>query len=171
MSGRQGKRDCLAKARWWQTRPTTSSPSQPERCTPKFGINAVLARYVESPLRATLVSFVVGALVLLAAALVVARGLPVSERLGGAPWWVWTGGFLGAFYVLGSVVTAPRLGAATFVALILAGHRPPRSPSTTSGSSASRKTRSRPGASSGSGSWRRASCSSAFFRARGKQGL
>jgi bacterial/archaeal transporter family-2 protein len=34
---------------------------------------------------------------------------------------VWTGGLLGAFYVLGSIVTAPKLGAATLVAVILAG--------------------------------------------------
>ena len=87
----------------------------------QFGINAVLARAVESPLRATLVSFAVGTLVLLAAALVFVRGLPGSDRIAAAPWWVWTGGFLGAFYVLGSVVTAPKLGAATLVALILAG--------------------------------------------------
>ena len=38
-----------------------------------------------------------------------------------APWWVWVGGFLGAFYVLGSVVTAPKLGAAALFAFILAG--------------------------------------------------
>ena len=31
------------------------------------------------------------------------------------------GGLLGAFYVLGSVVAAPKLGAATLVAVILAG--------------------------------------------------
>ena len=87
----------------------------------QFGINSVLARYVDSPLRATLVSFAVGALVLLTAALAFARGWPGTERVSAAPWWVWTGGFLGAFYVLGSVVTAPKLGAATLVALILAG--------------------------------------------------
>jgi transporter family-2 protein len=34
---------------------------------------------------------------------------------------VWAGGLLGAFYVLGSVVAAPKLGAATLVAVILAG--------------------------------------------------
>jgi bacterial/archaeal transporter family-2 protein len=51
--------------------------------------------------------------------LVAARGWP--GRADDAPWWVWTGGLLGAFYVLGSIVTAPKLGAATLVALILAG--------------------------------------------------
>jgi bacterial/archaeal transporter family-2 protein len=87
----------------------------------QFGVNAQLARWVESPLRASLVSFAVGTLVLLVAALPVLRGWPGAERLGAAPWWVWVGGALGAFYVLGSIVTAPRLGAVTLVALILAG--------------------------------------------------
>ena len=87
----------------------------------QFGINAQLAEWVGSPLRATLVSFVVGTLALGAAMLVVARGWPSVDRLGDAPWWVWLGGLLGAFYVLGSVVTAPKLGAATLVAVILAG--------------------------------------------------
>jgi transporter family-2 protein len=87
----------------------------------QFGVNAQLARWVESPLRASLVSFAVGTLVLLVAALPLLRGWPGAERLGAAPWWVWVGGALGAFYVLGSIVTAPRLGAVTLVALILAG--------------------------------------------------
>jgi bacterial/archaeal transporter family-2 protein len=87
----------------------------------QFGINSVLARYVDGAARASLVSFVVGALALLAAVLLFFRGVPSVEKAGGAPWWVWVGGLLGAFYVLGSVVTAPRLGAATLVALILAG--------------------------------------------------
>jgi bacterial/archaeal transporter family-2 protein len=86
----------------------------------QFGINAQLASWVGSPLRATLVSFAVGTLVLAAATLVFARGWP-AERVAGAPWWVWVGGFLGAFYVLGSVVTAPKLGAAALFAFILAG--------------------------------------------------
>jgi bacterial/archaeal transporter family-2 protein len=87
----------------------------------QFGINAVLARFVDGAARASLVSFVVGSLALLAAVLLFFRGLPSAEKAGEAPWWVWVGGLLGAFYVLGSVVTAPKLGAATLVALILAG--------------------------------------------------
>jgi bacterial/archaeal transporter family-2 protein len=85
----------------------------------QFGINAQLAAWVGGSVRAAFVSFVVGAVALLFAVLVAARGWP--ERAGDAPWWVWTGGLLGAFYVLGSIVTAPKLGAATLVAVILAG--------------------------------------------------
>ncbi len=87
----------------------------------QFGINAQLAGWLGSPLRATLVSFAVGAAVLLVATLAFARGISGERSLGAAPWWVWVGGFLGAFYVLGSVVTAPKLGAAALFAFILAG--------------------------------------------------
>jgi bacterial/archaeal transporter family-2 protein len=85
----------------------------------QFGINAQLAAWVGGSLRAAFVSFLVGAASLFLAVLATARGWP--ERAGDAPWWVWTGGLLGAFYVLGSIVTAPKVGATTLVALILAG--------------------------------------------------
>jgi transporter family-2 protein len=85
------------------------------------GINAQLSTWVGGPVRAALVSFAIGtfALGLITAAFY--RGWPGGERLGNAPWWVWLGGLLGAFYVAGSIVTAPRLGAVTLVAVLLAG--------------------------------------------------
>jgi bacterial/archaeal transporter family-2 protein len=87
----------------------------------QFGINAQLATWVDSPLRATLVSFAVGTAALFVVMVAAYRDWPAPERIGSAPWWVWVGGLLGAFYVLGSVVAAPKLGAVTLVALILAG--------------------------------------------------
>jgi transporter family-2 protein len=67
------------------------------------------------------VSFLVGAAALAVVVVAAARDWPAGERITAAPWWVWIGGLLGAFYVLGSIVAAPRLGAVTLVALILAG--------------------------------------------------
>ena len=80
-----------------------------------------LASWVGGPIRAALVSFIVGTLALLALALLFTRGWPSPGRLAEAPWWLWLGGFVGAFYVFGSIVTAPRLGAVTLVAAIIAG--------------------------------------------------
>ena len=85
------------------------------------GINAQLSQVVGSPIRAALVSFAVGTVALLAVTLVAFRGLPTGDTLQGAPWWVWVGGFLGAFYVAGSIIVAPKLGAVTLLALLLAG--------------------------------------------------
>jgi bacterial/archaeal transporter family-2 protein len=87
----------------------------------QFGINAQLAAWLGNPIRATFVSFLVGSAVLLVAVLLFARGVAEGRDLGAAPWWVWVGGCFGAFYVLGSVVTAPKLGAASLFAFILAG--------------------------------------------------
>ena len=85
------------------------------------GINAQLADWLHSPVRAAFVSFLTGTIVLLVAAAFVFKPLPSWERLGDAPWWVWLGGALGAFYVAASIVSAPKLGAATLVALVVAG--------------------------------------------------
>jgi bacterial/archaeal transporter family-2 protein len=87
----------------------------------QFGINAQLAAWLGSPVRATFVSFAVGTALLLVAVALFSRGVAEGRDLGAAPWWVWVGGLLGAFYVLGSVVTAPKLGAAALFAFILAG--------------------------------------------------
>ena len=85
------------------------------------GANAELAAWVHSPIRAAFVSFLVGTLVLLVIAALVFKPLPSWTRLGHAPWWVWIGGGLGAFYVSCSIVSAPKLGAATLIALVVAG--------------------------------------------------
>ncbi len=85
------------------------------------GINTQLAAWLQSPVRAAFVSFFVGTVLLLVAAAFVFKPLPSWGRVGDAPWWVWVGGALGAFYVAATIVTAPRLGAATLVALVVAG--------------------------------------------------
>ena len=85
------------------------------------GINAQLSTWVGGPMRAALVSFAVGTLGLLVLSLALFRDWPSPGKLADAPWWIWVGGLLGAFYVFGSIVTAPRLGAVTLVAAVLAG--------------------------------------------------
>lgn len=85
------------------------------------GLNSQLSRWVGHPILAALVSFMVGTSALLAYALALRLPLPASQSLGQSPWWVWTGGLLGAFFVTASIVVAPRLGAAITLALIIAG--------------------------------------------------
>ncbi len=85
------------------------------------GSNAELADWVHSPVRAAFVSFIVGTILLLVASAFVFKPLPSWERLGHAPWWVWIGGALGVIYVVGSIVSAPKLGAASLIALVVAG--------------------------------------------------
>jgi transporter family-2 protein len=87
----------------------------------QFGINAQLAVWLHSPIRAAFISFLTGAIILAISAAFVFKPLPSLNRLGHAPWWVWLGGALGAFYVAGSIFAAPKLGAAALIAVIVAG--------------------------------------------------
>ena len=43
------------------------------------------------------------------------------SELSSFPWWVWTGGLLGAFFVVSAILLVPRFGAATYLVLNLAG--------------------------------------------------
>jgi bacterial/archaeal transporter family-2 protein len=85
------------------------------------GVNVALSRFVGGPSRAAFLSFAVGTVALLVVSLLATRGLPNLSRASEAPWWVWIGGLLGAFYVFGSIVSAPRLGAVTLIAAVFAG--------------------------------------------------
>jgi bacterial/archaeal transporter family-2 protein len=46
---------------------------------------------------------------------------PSAALLRSAPWWNWIGGPLGAIIVLSGATLAPKLGAASFIAAIVAG--------------------------------------------------
>ncbi|MEF2144617.1 MAG: DMT family transporter [Desulfovibrionaceae bacterium] len=83
------------------------------------GINVRLKQAVGDPLISALVSFAVGTLVLLASC---AFLRPLGNALAGArgPWWMWTGGLLGAFFVAATILLAEKLGAGAMLAWIIA---------------------------------------------------
>jgi transporter family-2 protein len=85
------------------------------------GINAQLRITLGNPLAATLVSFVIGTVALAVVVLGARVPLPSAAGLERAPWWHWTGGLLGAVYVAMMILLAPRLGAATLIAAVVAG--------------------------------------------------
>jgi transporter family-2 protein len=85
------------------------------------GINAELRIWIGHPLSAALVSFGVGTAALLLLNLSLGVPLDVGRAVGGAPWWVWLGGLLGATYVSMTVVLAPRLGAAVMLGAVMTG--------------------------------------------------
>jgi transporter family-2 protein len=85
------------------------------------GVNAQLRQWVGHPLLAALVSFSVGTLFLSLCPLVFGLGLPSWQSFRHIPWWAWTGGILGAFAVVSSIVLAPRMSAATLIATSVAG--------------------------------------------------
>ncbi|MDQ3652762.1 MAG: DMT family transporter [Acidobacteriota bacterium] len=85
------------------------------------GVNSQLARWMGHPVLAATISFIVGTLALLIYSLTLRSSWPAWGTLSSAPWWVWTGGFFGAFFVAVAAAFAPKLGAATFVSITIAG--------------------------------------------------
>jgi bacterial/archaeal transporter family-2 protein len=85
------------------------------------GINAQLRTYLASPFAAALVSFIVGSAALLVLCVLARVQWPGAKAIGAVPWWLWTGGFMGAFIVASSIVLAPRIGATSMLALMVGG--------------------------------------------------
>jgi len=93
------------------------------------GISFVLQQAVNADLKAALgsaawagfVSYLGGTLCMLVLAFVARDTFPSSGLVARSNWWAWTGGFFGAVYIAISILLVPRLGTATFVALLVTG--------------------------------------------------
>lgn len=93
------------------------------------GISFVMQQVVNADLRTALgsaawagfVSYLGGTLCMFALAIVLREALPSTLAASQSHWWAWSGGFFGAFYIGVSILLVPRLGAATFVGLLVGG--------------------------------------------------
>lgn len=84
-------------------------------------VNSVMRTTLANPVGAALVNFGVGAVALLLYKFATGAPWPDPAKLATAPWWAFTGGFFGAFMVVIGIVAVPRIGAAMFFALLIAG--------------------------------------------------
>ncbi|GJE53116.1 hypothetical protein GOFOIKOB_6192 [Methylobacterium tardum] len=84
------------------------------------GQNAGLAKSLARPLLAGVVSLVVSILTIGAAMLVTGQyGVPGMDRLAQVPWWAWLGGLMSAGLTMAQLYISKRIGAATFLGLIV----------------------------------------------------
>ena len=84
-------------------------------------VNASLRALIGSAAWAGFVSYLGGTICMLLLALVMRDAVPSFADIQRSNWWAWTGGFFGAVYIAISIFLLPRLGAALFVALLVAG--------------------------------------------------
>jgi transporter family-2 protein len=85
-------------------------------------VNGRLRLRVGDAAHAALISTTISTLSLLLYSVVVVRKpWPDSAQLTSAPWWIWTGGLMGAVYVATSLVLLSRLGGALLFASIVVG--------------------------------------------------
>lgn len=84
------------------------------------GLNSKLGKAVENPVYASMISFVVGTLGLIAYILITKQTISLTG-LKEAPNYVWLGGLLGAFYVTVIILAFPVLGPGLTFGLVVAG--------------------------------------------------
>lgn len=84
------------------------------------GLNNKFGKTLDSPVYASMISFCVGALVLIAY-IVLTRQHVITSGFKVAPVYLWLAGVLGAFYVTVVIYAFPRIGPALTFSLVVAG--------------------------------------------------
>ena len=84
-------------------------------------LNANLRTALDSAAWSGVVSYATGLVCMIALAATVRDPLPSMGLLGRIPVLAWTGGVFGALFIIAGIVLIPHLGAATFIALLVAG--------------------------------------------------
>ncbi|HEV7610580.1 MAG TPA: DMT family transporter [Steroidobacteraceae bacterium] len=84
-------------------------------------VNAKLRIDLGSTAWAGFISYLGGTLCMFVFALTMGNSLPTGVAIFRSHWWAWSGGLFGALYIAISIFLLPRMGAAAFVALLVAG--------------------------------------------------
>lgn len=84
-------------------------------------LNAKMGRTIGDPIYASLISFVIGSVVLLIYILIAKVNLSSIDQATHSHWSVWLAGVMGAFYVSAVIILTPKLGAALTFGLVIAG--------------------------------------------------
>ena len=84
-------------------------------------INAHLRAGLGSAVWANFLNFLIGLAAIALTAAFLRAPVPHITLAAKIPWWGWTGGVLGAVYVGLAILLVPRLGAAAFITLLIAG--------------------------------------------------
>ena len=84
-------------------------------------LNAKLGKTVGDPIYGALISFIIGGLGLLIYCLIVRVDFSQITQATSLNWLIWTGGLMGAFYVVAVIILVPKIGTALTFGLVIAG--------------------------------------------------
>ena len=93
------------------------------------GVGLVVQQILNADLRVSLgsaawagfISYIGGTLCMIVLILVMRDGVPSAAAIARSNWFSWVGGFFGAVFIAMGIFFIQRLGAATFIALLIAG--------------------------------------------------
>jgi bacterial/archaeal transporter family-2 protein len=84
-------------------------------------LNANLRHALNSAAWSGFVSYLVGTICMVLLAFALRDPVPSVNVAARMPWWAWSGGLFGAIFIALAILLIPQLGAATFIALLVAG--------------------------------------------------
>ena len=84
-------------------------------------LNGSLRVSLQSPAWAGFVSYLGGLLTMVVVLVAMRDQMPSWKLVAATPWWAWGGGVLGGVFILLVILLLPSLGAATLLALVVAG--------------------------------------------------
>jgi transporter family-2 protein len=84
-------------------------------------LNANLRTTLNSAAWSGFVSYFVGLLCMIVLVVVLRDPIPSATMAARIPWWAWSGGMFGAIFIALGILLVPKIGAATFIALLVAG--------------------------------------------------
>jgi transporter family-2 protein len=84
-------------------------------------LNGSLRASLNSPGWAGFFSYLGGLLTMIVVLVVFREQMPSWKLVSETPWWAWGGGILGGIFILLVILLLPSLGAATLLALVVAG--------------------------------------------------
>ncbi len=84
-------------------------------------LNGGLRIALTSPAWAGFVSYVGGLVTMIAVLIALGEKLPSWKAIVDTPWWAWSGGLFGGVFIMLMILLLPSLGAATLIALVVAG--------------------------------------------------
>jgi bacterial/archaeal transporter family-2 protein len=84
-------------------------------------LNANLRGALDSTAWSGFASYFVGVACMAILVVVLQDPLPPASLTARVPWWAWSGGLFGAIFIGLAILLVPKLGAATFLALVVAG--------------------------------------------------
>ncbi|AIO34603.1 hypothetical protein DM39_4707 [Burkholderia cenocepacia] len=84
-------------------------------------LNANLRGALNSAAWSGFASYALGLACMAVLALVLRESLPSSALAARIPWWAFSGGLFGAIFIALAIFTIPKLGAATFLVLVVTG--------------------------------------------------
>jgi bacterial/archaeal transporter family-2 protein len=84
-------------------------------------LNANLKFALNSAAWSGFASYLLGTIFMALLAVALRDPIPSAGLMLRIPWWAWSGGLFGAIFIALSIYLVPQIGAATFIALLIAG--------------------------------------------------